>query len=143
MNKIVVNLDLHGGDFAPLSVIDGARIALAKHNNLVFRLHADQSTYNQYSKQYSDVFEISDWIECENFIPPEMKPSEALKKENRNSSMSNAISSLKDNKDQITVSAGNTGAMLAYSTIYLRTIENISRPAIASLFPPSYIQFVF
>jgi len=135
MNKIIVNLDLHGGDFAPLSVIDGARIALAKHSNLVFRLHADQPTYNLYSKKYSDVFEKNEWIECENFIPPEMKPSEALKKENRKSSMSNAISSLKDNKDQITVSAGNTGAMLAYSTIYLRTIENISRPAIASLFP--------
>lgn len=135
MNKIIVNLDLHGGDFAPLSVIEGARIALAKHSNLVFRLHADKPTYNLYSKKYSEVFEKNEWIECENFIPPEMKPSEALKKENRKSSMSNAIASLKDNKDQITVSAGNTGAMLAYSTIYLRTIENISRPAIASLFP--------
>jgi len=51
MNKIIVNLDLHGGDFAPLSVIDGARIALAKHSNLVFRLHADQPTYNLYSKK--------------------------------------------------------------------------------------------
>ena len=64
-----------------------------------------------------------------------MKPSDALKKDNRNSSMSNAILNLKENKNQITISAGNTGAMMAYSTVYLRTIENITRPAIASFFP--------
>ena len=49
--------------------------------------------------------------------------------------MSNAILNLKENKNQITISAGNTGAMMAYSTVYLRTIENITRPAIASFFP--------
>ena len=49
--------------------------------------------------------------------------------------MSNAISQLKDDKSQITISAGNTGAMMAYSTVYLRTVENITRPAITSLFP--------
>jgi glycerol-3-phosphate acyltransferase PlsX len=67
-----------------------------------------------------------------------MKPSDALKKHNRNSSMSNAINQLKEDKSQIVISAGNTGAMMAYSTVYLRTIENISRPAIASLFPSSH-----
>ena len=46
--------------------------------------------------------------------------------------MSNAINQLKDDKSQITISAGNTGAMMAYSTIYLRTVENITRPAITS-----------
>ena len=60
-----------------------------------------------------------------------MKPSDALKKDFRKSSMSNAINQLKDDKSQITISAGNTGAMMAYSTIYLRTVENITRPAIA------------
>jgi len=49
--------------------------------------------------------------------------------------MSNAIADLKNNDNEITISAGNTGAMMAYATVYLRTIENISRPAIASLFP--------
>ena len=73
-----------------------------------------------------------------NFILPEMKPSDALKKNNRKSSMSNAINQLKEDKSQIVISAGNTGAMMAYSTVYLRTIENISRPAIASLFPSNH-----
>ena len=83
----------------------------------------------------SKLFNNSKWIQSENFISPDMKPSDALKKDNRNSSMSNAILKLKENKNQITISAGNTGAMMAYSTVYLRTIENITRPAIASFFP--------
>ena len=53
-----------------------------------------------------------------------MKTSDSLKKDNRKSSMSNAILNLKEDKNQITISAGNTGAMMAYSTVYLRTIEN-------------------
>ena len=59
-----------------------------------------------------------------------MKPSDALKKNNRMSSMSNAINQLKEDKSQIVISSGNTGAMMAYSTVYLRTIENISRPCL-------------
>ena len=58
-----------------------------------------------------------------------------MKKEFRHSSLAKSISSLKNQPLEATVSSGNTGAMMAYSKVFLRTIENISRPAIASLFP--------
>ena len=143
MNKYVINLDLHGGDFAPKSVLEGANIALSKNPSIQFKLHSTKEFQQQYSKKFSNIFQKSDWIQSDNSISPDMKPSEALKKDNRNSSMSNAISDLKGNDNEITISAGNTGAMMAYATVYLRTIENISRPAIASLFPSKIIQFVF
>ena len=135
MKENVINLDLHGGDFAPNSVLEGARIAKLKHFDIKFHLHATNECYQEYKKKYSDVFDTSIWIEAENSISSEMKPSDALKKDFRKSSMSNAISQLKDDNSQITISAGNTGAMMAYSTVYLRTVDNITRPAIASLFP--------
>ena len=135
MNKYVINLDLHGGDFAPISVLEGAVIALSKNPSIHFKLHSTKELQQQYSKKFSHIFQNSDWIESENFISPDMKPSEALKKNYRKSSMSNAIANLKNNNNEITISAGNTGAMMTYATVYLRTIENISRPAIASLFP--------
>ena len=135
MKENVINLDLHGGDFAPNSVLEGARIAKLKHFDIKFQLHATNEYYQEYKKKYSDVFDTSIWIEADNSISSEMKPSDALKKDFRKSSMSNAISQLKDDKSQITISAGNTGAMMAYSTVYLRTVENITRPAITSLFP--------
>ena len=135
MNKYVINLDLHGGDFAPISVLEGAVIALSKNPAIHFKLHSTKELQQQYSKKFSHIFQNSDWIESDNFISPDMKPSEALKKNYRKSSMSNAIANLKNNNNEITISAGNTGAMMTYATVYLRTIENISRPAIASLFP--------
>lgn len=135
MNKYVINLDLHGGDFAPISVLEGAVIALSKNPAIHFKLHSTKELQQQYSKKFSHIFQNSDWIESDNFISPDMKPSEALKKDYRKSSMSNAIANLKNNDNEITISAGNTGAMMTYATVYLRTIENISRPAIASLFP--------
>jgi len=135
MDKYIINLDLHGGDFAPNSVLEGAAKALLKNPSINFKLHSTKELQEKYSKKYSIVFQKSEWIESDNLIAPGMKPSEALKKDYRKSSMSNAIAELKNNNDEITISAGNTGAMMAYATVYLRTIENISRPAIASLFP--------
>ena len=135
MREYIINLDLHGGDFAPLSVLEGAKIAKHKYSHIKFQLHSTADCYNKFNQQYSDLFSSSKWIEAESYISSEMKPSDALKKDFRKSSMSNAINQLKEDNSQITISAGNTGAMMAYSTIYLRTVENITRPAIASLFP--------
>ena len=135
MSKYIINLDLHGGDFAPQSVLEGALIAHTKNPSIKFNLHSDRYIFEKFKTSFSNLFTKSKWIQSENFVTPEMKPSDALKMDNRNSSMSNAILNLKENKNQITISAGNTGAMMAYSTVYLRTIENITRPAIASFFP--------
>ncbi len=135
MDNFYINLDLHGGDFAPISVIEGAIIAKSKNPKISYLLHSTREIKEKFSKKFPEFFEKSLWIEADNYIPAEMKPSEALKKDNRKSSMSNAINHLKDDKSHVTISAGNTGAMMAYATVYLRTIENISRPAIASLFP--------
>jgi len=138
MSNYIINLDLHGGDFAPQSVLEGALIAKTKNPSINFNLHSDRSIYEKFMPKFSNLFVESKWIQSENSISPDMKPSDALKKDNRNSSMSNAILNLKENKNQISISAGNTGAMMAYSTVYLRTIENITRPAIASFFPSEY-----
>ncbi len=135
MSKYIINLDLHGGDFAPQSVLEGASIAQTKNPSINFNLHSHLDIYEKFVSKFSKLFANSKWIQSKNFISTDMKPSDALKKDYRNSSMSNAILNLKENKNQITISAGNTGAMMAYSTVYLRTIENITRPAIASFFP--------
>ena len=98
MRKILINLDLHGGDFAPNSVLEGANIAYKNNNSIQFQFHSTKEVYEKYIKKFSQLFESSIWIESENFILPEMKPSDALKKNNRKSSMSNAINQLKEDK---------------------------------------------
>ena len=114
MNKYLINLDLHGGDFAPNSVLEGANIAKTNNPSINFNLHSEKSIYEKFKPIFSDLFDKSQWTQSQNFISPDMKPSDALKKDNRNSSMSNAIMNLKEDKNQISISAGNTGAMMAY-----------------------------
>jgi glycerol-3-phosphate acyltransferase PlsX len=48
-----------------------------------------------------------------------------------------AIESLKEKKSDISLSAGNTGALLIMSRLLLNTIEGISKPALAALWPSS------
>ena len=56
-------------------------------------------------------------------------------KKGKNSSMWKSIDSQKDGKVDITLSAGNTGALLVMSRLILKTIEGIDKPALAGLWP--------
>jgi fatty acid/phospholipid biosynthesis enzyme len=80
MNKHIINLDLHGGDFAPNSVLEGAAIALSKNPSIHFKLHSTKELQQQYSKKFSNLFQKSDWIQSENFISPEYETRRSIKK---------------------------------------------------------------
>jgi glycerol-3-phosphate acyltransferase PlsX len=64
----------------------------------------------------------------------EDKPSQIVRR-GQNTSMWRAIECVKKGEAQAVVSAGNTGALMAMSMLQLRTVEGISRPAIASIWP--------
>jgi len=134
-NKFVINLDVDGGDNAPISVLKGAELYLNTNNNVNFNLYGRANTINSYIENFPLLKRYSKIVECEGVIDGNLKPAEAMKKQFRNSSLAKSIFSLKNQPLHATVSSGNTGAMMSYSKVFLRTIENISRPAIASLLP--------
>ncbi|MDA9633282.1 hypothetical protein N9S78_00735 [bacterium] len=134
-NKYVINLDVDGGDNAPSSVLSGAELYLKDNQDVRFNLYGRKSIIDTRIKNLPLLLNSSNIIECEGVIDGNLKPTEAMKKEFRHSSLAKSISSLKNQPQEATVSSGNTGAMMAYSKVFLRTVENISRPAIASLFP--------
>jgi glycerol-3-phosphate acyltransferase PlsX len=61
-------------------------------------------------------------------------PSQALKRK-KDSSMRVAIDLVKSGEADACVSAGNTGALMAISSVILRTLPGIDRPAIVSVLP--------
>ena len=73
-------------------------------------------------------------INTESVISDDEGPLTAAKK-GKNSSMWKAIEAQKENKCDITLSAGNTGALLVISRLLLSTIEGINKPALAGLWP--------
>jgi glycerol-3-phosphate acyltransferase PlsX len=63
------------------------------------------------------------------------KPSQALRQGRRKSSMSMAIDAVRAGEADLAVSAGNTGALMAFAKFQLKTMAGIERPAIAVRWP--------
>ena len=68
MTKYIINLDLHGGDFAPNSVLKGAEIVLKKYRNIKFQLHSTLNLYEEFNRKFPEVFKNSQWLEADNSI---------------------------------------------------------------------------
>jgi glycerol-3-phosphate acyltransferase PlsX len=63
------------------------------------------------------------------------KPSQALRRGRRSSSMWLALDAVRKGEADVAISAGNTGALMAMAKFCLRTIPNIDRPALAAIWP--------
>jgi glycerol-3-phosphate acyltransferase PlsX len=63
------------------------------------------------------------------------KPSQALRRGRKTSSMWLAIDAVKKGEADVAVSAGNTGALMAMARFCLRMLPGIERPAIAAIWP--------
>ena len=69
------------------------------------------------------------------------KPVQAIKRK-KDSSMVNALGLLKDKRVDAVVSCGNTGALMAGSTLKLRQIQGVDRPALGIIVPSKLNPFV-
>lgn len=67
-------------------------------------------------------------------ITMEDKPLQALKRK-KDASMVKAIDLVKSGEARVTISCGNTGALMAGSTLRLRMMEGVERPALAAVIP--------
>ena len=56
-------------------------------------------------------------------------------KTSKNSSMWNCVNSQLKSESDISLSAGNTGVLLVISRMILKTINGVSKPALAGLWP--------
>jgi phosphate acyltransferase len=64
----------------------------------------------------------------------EDKPTDGLRKK-KDCSMLRAVDLLKEGQAQALVSCGNTGGLVAISTVRLRPLEGVDRPALAAIMP--------
>ena len=123
-----------GGDRAPQIVIEGADIVSSQRNDIEFSFFGDESKIVpiiQNCRHLKDRYTITHTTEA---ISSSEKPSNALRRFPK-SSIRMAINSLKDKKNDVVVSAGNTGALMAIAKVVLRPLDKISRPAIVTTIP--------
>jgi len=133
LKKIVLAIDIMGGDFGPKTTIEGVALASEAYPNVKFLLFGDKKKSENELKRIAHLKNY-EFIHTSESIRSTDQPVNALRKLKK-SSMRLGINSVKLNECDGLVSAGNTGALMAISKFVLKTIKAIDRPAIAALMP--------
>jgi len=131
---LTVSVDAMGGDAGPGVVVNALARVIVRHPAVKFILHGDEAELKPLFAKRVKLLERIQIRHAPERVRMEEKPGLALRR-GRNTSMWRAIDSVKTKEAQVVVSAGNTGALMAMSMFQLGTLEGISRPAIAALWP--------
>jgi len=135
LSKVRIALDAMGGDSGAAVVIPGAAISLARHRETEFLLVGDRAKIEPELERHPALRAASKIIHTDVAVSGSDKPSQALRRGRRTSSMWLAIDAVKQGEADVAVSAGNTGALMAMSRFHLRTLPGIDRPAITGIWP--------
>ena len=134
LNKVKIAIDAMGGQDSPKKIIEGIEISLKSNQENFFSLYGkkdllEKEIYKRKSMQkYCEIINTED-------IVSDNESALAGAKKSKNTSMWKAVESLKNQDSDISLSAGNTGALLVISRLLLKTITGISKPALAALWP--------
>ncbi len=139
VEKLHIVLDAMGGDFAPANEVQGAFDALQESNNrfhvvLVGKKEVIQQEIEKRKSHQADISANISIVDAQEIITMHDSPVAALKQK-PNSSLAIGLGLQKNNSAHAFVSAGNTGAVAAASTIMLGRIPGVTRPTIAAIFP--------
>lgn len=138
-----IALDAMGGDFAPSAPVGGALLALSELDPahsiaLVGRpgivrpaIDAALAGAPAHVAAHADRLAI---VDAADVIDMSEKPSAVLRAK-PNSSMHVGLRLQAEGRSDAFVSAGNTGAQMAISSLILRLHPGLSRPAISTIFP--------
>jgi glycerol-3-phosphate acyltransferase PlsX len=133
--KVRIALDAMGGDVGASVVIPGAAISLTRHPDTEFLLFGDRTLIEAQLAKHPTMKAASRVIHTDVAVSMHDKPSQALRRGRKTSSMWLAIDAVKKGEADVAVSAGNTGALMAMARFHLHTLPGIDRPAIAAVWP--------
>jgi phosphate acyltransferase len=133
--KVRIALDAMGGDIGASVVIPGAAISLSRHADTEFLLFGDRALIEAQLAKHPAMKAVSRIIHTDVAVSMHDKPSQALRRGRKTSSMWLAIDAVKKGEADVAVSAGNTGALMAMARFCLRMLPGIDSPAIAGVWP--------
>ena len=111
---VVIALDAMGGDRAPQIVVRGAELARERFPQVEFLMFGDEAKIAPLLDKYDKLAAVTTLRHSEGVILNEDKPSTALRS-GRDSSMRHAIDAVSAGEASAVISAGNTGALMAFS----------------------------
>ena len=136
-DKIVIAIDAMGGENAPYKNVEGVALYLKKKNkndDVFFNLYGDENLIKEELNKHGIKTDNYKIFSTSTVVSDEETPLAAIKN-SKDSSMWNSINSQIVSNSNITLSAGNTGVLFVVSRMLLKTIESVSKPALAGLWP--------
>jgi len=135
--KITIAIDAMGGENAPKKNIGGLNIFLNKNksnNDFIIHLYGNKKILDQELLKLNISNDLVKVIHTESVVSDEETPLTAIKN-SRNTSMWNSIKAQIDGEADISLSAGNTAVLFVISKMILKMMNEVSKPALAGLWP--------
>ena len=135
--KISIAIDAMGGDNSPDKIIQGINFFLKKNSSkddFILNIFGKKDQIEDKLKKYKIESSSINIIHSDKVISDQVSPMTAVKN-SKNTSMWNCIQHQLDGRSDISLSAGNTGVLLVISRMILKMIEDVSKPALAGLWP--------
>ena len=129
-NQVHIAVDAMSGDEGLPVVVAASKALLASYPNLKLSLIGQAARISELATDDERLL----IVDAESVVTMTDKPAHALRKKSE-SSMAKAIKMLAEGRADACVSAGNTGALMAFGLKHLGAINGISRPAICRAVP--------
>ena len=137
-----ISIDAMGGDYAPREIVAGT-VEAARTLRGVEKLFlvGREDAIRKELAGYSNVPSVIEVVHASDVVEMGDAPVAALRRK-KDSSISRSVEMVKKGEADAVFSAGNTGAAVAASTLKLRTLEGVWRPAIATVIPTPIKPFI-
>ena len=134
--KISIAIDAMGGDNSPDKTIEGIKFFLKKNTNddFILNIFGKEEILNKKINKYKINSNFINIVNSDSVVSDEETPMTAVKN-SKGTSMWNCIKHQLDGKSDISLSAGNTGVLLVISRMILKMMDEVSKPALAGLWP--------
>lgn len=131
--KIIV--DAFGGDNAPLEIIKGCSQAVGEYDIDII-LTGNQNVIKQVAQENNISLNRMTIVHTDVVITQDDEATSVVK-EKKDSSMGVGFQLLAEGKGDAFVSAGNSGALVVGSSLIIKRIKGVKRPAFAPVMPKS------
>ena len=135
--KVSIAIDAMGGDDSPHKVVEGVKYFLNKNkdkNDFIIKLFGDESEIKREFGSFKIDKNKIDIIHTSSTVSNNETPLKAIKN-SKNTSMWKCIYDQVEGNADVSLSAGNTGVLLVISKMILKMLNNVSKPALAGLWP--------
>ena len=132
--SITLSIDTLGSETKIKDICHGLNLSSERNINFKYLLYGNKKDIKKNISKYKRLLKVSEVIECDEVVEMTDIPSEAIKNKKK-SSMSLAIESVSKKNSDAALSFGNTGALMTFALLMIKTLPGIRRPSIASIWP--------